>query len=94
MTNTITREQIRERLDNGLPTTLVEALPARYYDQGHLPGAVNVPHDQIKELAPDTLPDKHAFVVVYCASIECRNSSTMPTHPARARPPAAQRDGS
>lgn len=74
MTKTITRDKLRERLDGGLPTTLVEALPARYYDQGHLPNAVNIPHDQVEELAPGALPDKDGFIVVYCASTECRNS--------------------
>lgn len=75
MSNIITRDQIRERLDAGLPTVLVEALPAKYYGQWHLPGAINLPHDQVERLAPERLQDKDAFLVVYCASTECRNSA-------------------
>lgn len=75
MTQTISRQQILARLDAGDPTTLVEALPPKYHRQGHLPGALNIPHDQVAELAPVMLTDKQAFIVVYCASTECRNSA-------------------
>lgn len=71
---TITREELKARLDAGEALTLIEALPRRYYDEGHLPGAINLPHDQVRDLAPALLPDKGASLVVYCASTECRNS--------------------
>lgn len=74
MTNTITREQIKEKLDNKEPVTIIEALPKNYYDVEHLPEALNIPHDDIQVRAPDMLPDKNAFIVVYCASTNCRNS--------------------
>lgn len=74
MTETITREEIRNRLDNGKPIVLVEALPPKYFDEAHLPGAINIPHDQIRELAPVLLPDMEALIAVYCASTECNNS--------------------
>ena len=74
MTKTITREQIKEKLDNIEPMTLVEALPHKYFDAEHLPGALNIPHDEIREKAVETLPDKSAFIVVYCASTDCQNS--------------------
>lgn len=74
MTATITRDEIRARLDGGEPITLVEALPAKYFDEAHLPGAINIPHDQVRELAPSLLPDKRAPIAVYCASTECNNS--------------------
>ena len=74
MMNTITRDQIKERLDNKTPMTIIEALPQRYYNAEHLPGAVNIPHDEIKTLAPDMLLDKAAFIVVYCSNTECQNS--------------------
>lgn len=74
MTKTITREQIKEKLDAGAPMTIIEALPQKYFDAEHLPGSVNIPHDVIQVLAPEMLPDKDGFIVVYCASTECRNS--------------------
>ena len=82
MTKTITREQIKEKLDNSDPIAIVEALPSKYFDAEHLPGALNIPHDEIKERAPGMLPDKDALIVVYCASAECRNSKiATPTPP-------------
>ena len=74
MINTISREQIKQKLDAKEPITLVEALPDRYYQAGHLPGAINIPHDEIREKAAQLLPDKNALIAVYCASTECQNS--------------------
>lgn len=74
MTQTITRDELKARLDNGNPVTIIEALPQRYYEAEHLPGAINIPHDEIREKASGQLPDKDATIVTYCASTECRNS--------------------
>lgn len=74
MNETITREEISNRLDDGEPVTLVEALPPGYFDEAHLPGAINIPHDQVRELASVLLPDKEALIAVYCASTACNNS--------------------
>ena len=74
MSETITREQIKQNLDSNKPMILVEALPPDYYAAGHLPGAINIPHEAIRNRAPEMLPDKDALIVVYCASTACRNS--------------------
>ena len=37
------------------------------YDEGHIPGAVLVPHDTIKGDVPE-LPDKKQLILVYCRS--------------------------
>lgn len=67
----IERNTVQENLHR---VTLVEALPEKYYRDGHLPGAKHLPHDQVRELAPGVLPDKSAEIVVYCASPTCQNS--------------------
>jgi rhodanese-related sulfurtransferase len=74
MTKTITREQIKQKIDKQEPMTIIEALPQKYFEASHLPGALNIPHDEIRVKAADMLPDKDAFIVVYCASTECQNS--------------------
>lgn len=71
---TITRRDLEAHLDAGDPLTLVEALPKAHYDRGHLPGAINIPHDEIDERAASALPDRDATIVVYCAGPTCRNS--------------------
>lgn len=75
MTNTITREQIRIKMASNEPMIIIEALPQQYFDAEHIPGAINIPHDKIKKMAAEVLPDKDAFIVVYCASTECQNSN-------------------
>jgi rhodanese-related sulfurtransferase len=74
MTAEISREQLKRKLDGGEDFALVEALPRKYWAKGHIPGALNIPHDQIEALAPELLPDKQRQLVVYCASATCRNS--------------------
>lgn len=74
MTNKITREELKARLDRGEALTIVEALPAQYYRRAHLPGARLLPHDEVDELAPTVLPDRDALIVVYCANLPCPNS--------------------
>jgi rhodanese-related sulfurtransferase len=54
-------------MDGGRSFTLVETLPSAAYEHAHLPGAINLPPDQVQDLAPTLLPDKHAEIVVYCA---------------------------
>ena len=75
MKHTISREQIKAMLDSGEPITLVEALPRQYFDKHHLPGAINLPHDEVSERAAELLPNRDALIVVYCASAECKNST-------------------
>jgi len=75
MLTKITRQELKARLDRGERPILIEALPARYYVDAHLPGAINIPHEEVAELAPRVLPDHDAAIVVYCASGPCRNSA-------------------
>jgi len=65
---TISRAELRLKIDRGDKFLLVETLPAVAYQHAHLPGAINLPPDQVQQLAPTLLPDKSAEIVVYCAS--------------------------
>ena len=64
----ITREELKQRLDSREEFVLVEALPAERYREGHIPGAINLPPDQVRTLAPKLLPDKDAEIVLYCGA--------------------------
>jgi rhodanese-related sulfurtransferase len=74
MVPTITLGELKDELDAGEDVTLVEALGPMYYEETHLPGAINIPHEQVDELASILLPDKEAQIVVYCANGPCKNS--------------------
>ena len=65
---TISRDELKQKIDRKDNFVLVEALAKTGYDHAHLPGAINIPPDQVSALAPRLLPDKNADIVVYCAS--------------------------
>jgi rhodanese-related sulfurtransferase len=64
----IGREELKAKIERGDGVVLVEILDPEYYENAHLPGAVNLPLDRLGELAPKILPDKDADIVVYCMS--------------------------
>jgi len=67
MLATISRDELKMKIDRRETFVLVETLPATAYQHAHLPGAINLPPDHVKQLAPTVLPDKTAEIVVYCA---------------------------
>ncbi|MGI8780105.1 MAG: rhodanese-like domain-containing protein [Solirubrobacteraceae bacterium] len=74
MPRPISRQEL-EALIDGDKATVVEALSAGAFEQGHLPGAVHLGNDDVKGRAPAVLPDKAATVVTYCAGTTCQNSA-------------------
>jgi rhodanese-related sulfurtransferase len=70
---TITRDEVRSRMDAGRVVVL-EVLPPMHYEDAHLPGALNLPPDRVDELAPKLVPDADAEIVVYCSNLACQNS--------------------
>jgi rhodanese-related sulfurtransferase len=74
MNKILTRSELKARLADNPALVLLEALPEKYYNDWHLPGARHFPHDQARSLAPVVAPEKTAEVVVYCASKTCQNS--------------------
>ena len=65
---TIDREELKKKMDRGDHFRLVETLSNEKYCKGHLPGALNLPPDRIRELAEQVLPNKSEEIIVYCAS--------------------------
>ena len=68
MSGTITRDELKKKIERHDSFILMETLAPEAYNQGHLPGAVNVPLDQLQQLAAKLAPKKDADIVVYCAS--------------------------
>ena len=64
---TISREELKGKIDRGETFILVETLPEMTFRHEHLPGAVNLPPDRVRDLAPGLLPDKNAEIIVYCS---------------------------
>jgi hypothetical protein len=68
MESTISTKDLKAKLDRKDPVKIVETLALERYREAHLPGALNIPPEQIKELAPQLLPNKDAEIVTYCTS--------------------------
>ena len=67
MIATISRDELKEKTERSDKFALVETLPRTSFEHAHLPGAINLPPDKVKELASELLPDKNADIIVYCA---------------------------
>ena len=66
MPATISRDELKAKMDRGDRLTLLETLPEEFYRRSHLPGALNMPYDQVRQRAPALAPDKNAEIVIYC----------------------------
>ena len=73
MPRTISRDELRTAIEAG-DVVVVETLGPQYFDDAHLPGAINIPHTEVRALAPAVLPDKDAPIVTYCSNVACTNS--------------------
>ena len=71
----ITRDELKMKVGRGGAYTLIETLPPEQFQEGHLPGAINLPPDQVSTLAPTLLPDKDIEIITYCASRTCHASA-------------------
>jgi rhodanese-related sulfurtransferase len=68
MEGTISTRDLKAKLDRKDSVKVVETLAPERYREAHLPGALNIPPDKIKELAPQLLPNKGVEIVTYCAN--------------------------
>ncbi len=68
MDKTISTKELKAKLDRKDNLTVVEILAPEKYREAHIPGALNLPPDKVKELAEQLLPNKDAEIVTYCAS--------------------------
>lgn len=73
MMDTISTEELAEKIENQEEFVLVDVLSEDHFAEGHLPGAINIPLDTIAEEATEQL-DRDQEIVVYCASESCQAS--------------------
>jgi rhodanese-related sulfurtransferase len=68
MESTISTKDLKAKLDRNQSIKVVETLAPERYREAHIPGALNIPPERIKELAPQLLPNKDAEIVTYCTN--------------------------
>ncbi len=62
---TISRDELKAKMDRGDDFLLLEVLGIASYGQGHLPGAVRY---EGRDQVPDLAPDKATEIVAYCSN--------------------------
>ena len=64
----ITAEEAKHIMDSQEGYIILDTRTQEEYDQGHIPGAIVIPYDQVMEKAEMQLPDKDQLILVYCRS--------------------------
>ena len=63
----ISAAEAKEMMDQS-EVTIVDVRTLQEYKEGHVPGAVNIPNEEILDTEPELLNDKDATLLVYCRS--------------------------
>ena len=64
----ITAQEARTIMDTEQGYVILDTRTREEYDQGHIPGAIQISHDEITEKAEEVLTDKDQLILVYCRS--------------------------
>ncbi len=64
----VQRDELLDRVRQGL-VTVIDVRPENEYAAGHLPGAINIPPDELQQRLQNIDPDKE--VVAYCRGPHC-----------------------
>ena len=64
----ITAEQAKKIMDSEENYIILDTRTQEEYDEGHIPGAIVIPYDEITEKAESMLLDKNQLILVYCRS--------------------------
>ena len=64
----ITAEEAKQIMDSEEDYIILDVRTQDEYDQGHIPGAIVISHDEIVEKAEEVLTDKDQLILIYCRS--------------------------
>ena len=64
----ITAEEAKQIMDREEGYIILDTRTQAEYDEGHIPGAIVISHDEITEKAEQLLPNKDQLLLVYCRS--------------------------
>ena len=64
----ITAEEAKQIMDSEEGYIILDVRTQEEYDQGHIPGAILICHEEIAEKAEKVLTDKDQLILVYCRS--------------------------
>ena len=64
----ITAEEAKQIMDSEEGYIILDVRTQEEYDQGHIPGAIVISHEEIAEKAEEVLTNKEQLILVYCRS--------------------------
>ena len=64
----ITPQEAKKIMDTQEGYVILDTRTEEEYETGHIPGAIVISHEQIKEKAEQVLTDKDQLILVYCRS--------------------------
>ena len=64
----ITAQEAKQIMDSGEDCLILDVRTQEVYAESHIPEAVVIPHDQIRDRASADLPGKDRLILVYCRS--------------------------
>ena len=64
----ITAEEAKQIMDSEEGYIILDVRTQEEYDQGHIPGAIVISHEEIAEKAEEVLTNKNQLILVYCRS--------------------------
>ena len=64
----ITAAQAKEMMSEGKPYVLLDVRTDEEWEEIHIEGSVLIPDYEIRDRAPEEIPDKNVLILVYCRS--------------------------
>ena len=64
----ITAEEAKQIMDSEEGYIILDVRTQEEYNQGHIPGAIVISHEEIAEKAKEVLTEKDQLILVYCRS--------------------------
>lgn len=64
----ISQDEAKEMMKADDGHVIVDVRGQDEYDSGHIPGAINIPNETIRDSMPDGLPDLDQIILIYCKS--------------------------
>lgn len=64
----VSHEDLQQKLTDKAPIVLLDVRTQEEFDNGHIPGALLLPYDEIDQKALQLLPEKEREIIIYCRS--------------------------
>jgi rhodanese-related sulfurtransferase len=64
----ISQEEAARMMEKDDGHVIVDVRRQNEYDAGHIPGAILIPNESIRDTQPEALPDQNQIILIYCRS--------------------------